>query len=224
MRSTDAMTNRATRKIVIAVLAAGAVLVIAAAGYRYTSRPAAPEEAPDWLEIERVRSGDTVILKHGDKLVYRGIQAPAEGEPLFDEARLRNEALVMNQRVRGRFEDSAERDKKSRLLAYAFVEKKLINAELVREGLAHARITTDTVRFKKEIVAAAAEARKARRGLWAQPAPAAEPEYWADPKYALFHRNTCAEKSKAKPERVQTVASRAAALDRGWAPCRDCKP
>ncbi|MBI5865825.1 MAG: thermonuclease family protein [Planctomycetes bacterium] len=216
--------TKSRSRIIPIAIATVALLSLGAAGYLYTHHKSAPEEAPNWLEIKQVRSGDTLILKHGEKLMYRGIQAPAEGEPLFDEARRRNEAFVVDKQVRARFEQDAERDKKDRLLAYAFVDKQLVNAELVREGLAYARITTDTTRYNQEILAPSAAAQKAKRGVWSLPAPAAESEYWADPKYGLFHGAACAQRGKAKPERIQTVRTRLDAFAHGWAPCGECKP
>lgn len=218
-----ATKNPGTRNGIL-LAAAAAVVVLCVSVYLFVSHEPAVEEAPDWLEIERVRTGNTVILKHGEKLVYRGAQAPTEGQSLFDEARKRNEALLKDQKVRVRYEHDSERDKKDRLLGYVFVNKKLINAELIREGLAYARITSDMTRFNKELLAAASEARNARRGIWAQPAPTIDSEYWADPKHGLFHRVSCAEKSKAKAERIQTTKSRDDSFARGWAPCEDCNP
>lgn len=205
----------------------GGVLLIAVVGiisYMLASHKATPEEAPDWLDIEQVRTGNTLILKHDEKLLYRGVMAASEGQPFFDEARKRNEELLKNQKVRVRYERDSERDKKERLLGYVFVGRKLVNAELIREGLAYARITSDMTRYNKELLDASVEARKARRGIWSQAAPPAESEYWGDPKYGLFHRPSCAEKAKAKADRIQTVKSRTDAIDRGWAPCADCTP
>lgn len=224
MRKLEKSNPLLSGRVWMLVAGGAALLALTLGGYFLARKPKPPEEVPAWLDIKHVRSGDTVVLGDGEKAIYRGIRAPIEGEPLFEEARKRNEELVGGKEVRARFERDDERDKKQRLQAYAFVDTKLINAELVREGLAYARLTADTARFNQEILAASTTARKSGRGLWALPAPSPETDYWADPKYALFHRASCAEKAKAKAERIQAIKTRGDAFDRGWAPCPDCKP
>lgn len=208
------------------LLAGGATLAIAltAVGVWRMTRSVEPAETPHWVELQRARSGDALIVRPDDKLLLLGVRAPAEGEPLFDESRSRCEELLRGAKIRLRFERDAERDKKQRLTGYAFVDGRLINAELVREGLAWARITTEAQRYAKEILAAQADARRARRGVWALPTPSAETEYWADAKYGNFHRPACAERSKARAERIHTFTSRGACFDRGLSPCPECRP
>ncbi len=215
---------RSKTTVVLVIL--GAILLVAGAVTIYARRKPASAvgKTSGWVEVERVRSGDTVIVRHSGKLMYQGVDAPAQGDPLFEEARALNEARVNGKKVRVRYETGAEHDKKGRLLAYVFVDEQLVNAELVRAGLAYARIGETVQRFSSDLLGAQAEARQTRRGLWALPEPRGESEYWADPKYGLFHRPSCPEKAKVKPERVVPLDSRASAFDHGWAPCSKCRP
>lgn len=210
------------------ILVSGGALLIAAAalgvGIIFHKHQRTPEEeAPAWADAKRIRSGDTVAADNDNKLVYAGIRAPIEGEPLFEESRARNAELVEGRKLRLRF-DAGERDKKDRLVAYAWVDGTFVNRLLVSEGLAYARLSTTTQRFANDLLSAQAEARRARRGLWKLAAPAADTEYWADPKYGTFHRSACEERKKAKPERIAIIKSRSEALDHGLAPCPKCLP
>ncbi len=222
-----AQTLRSNRRLAIgtaAVLTIALAATVVALLPRSNARsvPASPE-AVRGGEVEHVRSGHKIILDDGEEVLYAGIRAPYEDEPLFDEAKARNTELVGGKTVRLRYDESAK-DKKERFVAYVFADGALVNEQLVREGLAYAHLTTDHRRFEKELLAAQAEARKHRQGLWNLPAPAKETQYPADPKYGNFHRPTCAEVPKIKPERLQVFAARNKALDAGFAPCHHCRP
>lgn len=185
-----------------------------------------PASAPERIVRSRVKevySGHSVKLKPDHRAMYAGIRAPYEDEPLFEESRRRNAELVQGKKVRLRF-DKVDRDKKGRLYPYVFVDGDFINERLVREGLAYARVTSDTQRFAAELLAAQAEARRAKRGLWKHQTKDKEKRYPADPKYGNFHRPSCEEAPKIKPPRRVLFKSRRAALDAGFAPCRHCQP
>lgn len=217
------------RKTLIVVAAGG--VVAAAAGAYAISRVVGKTETPApvaerrWVKVEHVRSGDRIKIKPDDTVVYAGIRAPLEGETLYEKAKQRNEKLVTGKRVRLRF-DEQERDKKGRLLAYAFVDKtRFVNWQLVREGLAYVRLTNTTRRFSADLLAAQAYARRNKKGLWKHPAPAPAAERClADPKYGNFHRPSCGEIPKIDPQRIETLATRSTAFDRGFAPCNQCRP
>jgi micrococcal nuclease len=202
-------------------------LVIAGVGFGakwlLSSSPPAPAEERRWVEVKQVRSGDTVTVDPDDKLLYVGIRAPLLDEPLFEASKERNRELVEGQRLRLRF-DEQERDKKGRLLGYAFVDGVFVNETLVREGLAFVRLTPGAQRFAQQLLAAQAEARKATRGIWRTPMKFTAGRFVADPKYGNFHTDTCEELNKKDPQRLIEFASLDAAFDAGFAPCPKCKP
>jgi len=214
-----------TAKKAAAVVGGVAILAGAALGLRAAfSKPApAPADERQWVEVEHVRSGDTITVKPEDKVTYAGIRAPLKDEPLFEEATRRNGELVEGKKLRLRFEED-ERDKKQRLLAYAFVDGKLVNEILVREGLAFVRLTPTTQRFAKQLLAAQGKARRAQRGLWSKPWTAAAAELLGDPKYGNLHTPACEEIPKIDPARLVRFDKLDDALDRGFAPCRKCTP
>jgi endonuclease YncB( thermonuclease family) len=183
-------------------------------------------ERMDHVKVKSVLSGQVVKIKHGDRLTYAGIRAPYEQEPLFAEARRRNAELVEGKELRLRFDqqDRRESKRKEYLVAYAFVDGEFVNERLVREGLAYVRMTPDSRQYAERLLAAQSEARRKRVGLWNELPSAPEASYPADPKYGLFHRPTCEEVPKIKPERLARFTLREDAFDAGIAPCPKCQP
>lgn len=206
----------------------GATVLILVAGAAVFHRSASPQPATTAKElrsgqVEHVRSGSKVILDEGEEVVYAGIRAPFDLEPLSAESLARNIELVGGKTVRLRFDD-AFKDKKDRYTAYVFADGVMVNERLVREGLAFVQLTREHRRFANELLAAQADARKNRRGIWKLDTPPKETQYPADPKYGNFHRPSCEETPKIKPERLTTYERRNRALDAGFAPCPKCRP
>lgn len=175
------------------------------------------------IEVKRAASGHSITLKTDERLNYAGIRTPYKHEPFHDEARQRNSELVDGKKVRVRY-DTPYRDRKGRLLGYVSVGGTLVNETLVREGLAYVRLTTETRRFADRLLAAQADARKHRRGIWRNMSRSSEASYPADPKYGNFHRPSCAEVAKINPERLVTFSGKRKAFDKGFAPCAKCSP
>jgi len=178
---------------------------------------------PTRVKIKSVLSGDKVKLKHHGRLIYAGIRAPFDGEPLFEQARRRNAELVLNKEIRLRY-DHAARDRNGRLIAYPFHDDAFISDILVREGLAYVRLTTATRLFADRLLDAQREAREGHRGVWQHISESTEESYAADPKYGNFHRPSCGEVRKIKAQRLVRFESKDAALDAGYAPCNKCRP
>jgi len=178
---------------------------------------------PTHVKVKSVLSGDKVKVKHYGRLIYAGVRAPCEGEPLYEEAKRRNAELVFGKELRLRYGEQV-RDRDGRLQAYAFLDDALLNDIMVREGLAYVRLTTTTQRFADRLLDAQRQAREERRGLWQHVSESSDDEYAADPKYGNFHRVSCAEVPKIKPQRLVTFKSKDAAFDAGYAPCTHCLP
>lgn len=206
--------------VTVAGVSVGAALWV---GKDVPDTEAEPFEKLYAVDVKRVYSGHKVKIDPDGHLTYAGIRAPYSDEPLFDEAMRRNEELVLGKRIRVRYEEGvAEKD--GHLHGYAFVGGVFVNETLVREGLAYVRLTFETERYNERLLSAQREAQRARRGLWRRPMPKGEKQFFADPKYGNFHRPDCEETPKIKPERLTTFNTRAAALGRGFAPCRRCNP
>jgi len=129
---------------------------------------------PLW-RVETVHDGDTVTCLDAaggpQKIRLRGIDAPEFGQPHGREAREALAAKLAGGAVRV---EGAARDRHGRLLGTLWIGDRDVNRELVAEG--HAWVF-DGFAPDPAFVAAEAEARKARRGLWALPHPVA-PHDW----------------------------------------------
>ena len=117
--------------------------------------------------VQRVIDGDTVVLADGERVRYIGMDTPEREEPFFDEATEYNRGLVEGKRV-GLIKDESEADRFGRLLRYVLAGDILVNAELVREGLAEAKRYEPDVKFADCFDALMQEARDGQRGMWAR--------------------------------------------------------
>ncbi len=121
--------------------------------------------AADRATVIQVHDGDTCRLHDGRDVRLLGIDAPEKGDPLSEEATMALNKLVANREVRLETGRPAQ-DQNGRQLAYVFVEKTLVNEELVRLGWAHVRRPV-AAKYRDRFSAAQEEARKAGRGIWA---------------------------------------------------------
>ena len=129
-------------------------------------------------EVFDVIDGDSLVvvlhLGEGQREEVRliGIDAPEAGEPFADEARTALAAFTRDPEVR--LEIGAEmRDQYGRLLAYVFAGADpaspdvLINAELLRRGLATVYTVPPNVEYLDRLQQAQDEAKAAGAGMWA---------------------------------------------------------
>jgi micrococcal nuclease len=125
--------------------------------------------------VVKVVDGDTIhvrVADRGEKVRYIGVNAPeihhpTKGrEPGGAEAAEANRRLVASRRVRLET-DVQTRDRHGRLLAYVWVGRIMVNAELVRQGYAQATTVPPNVRHQELFAKLQREARAAGRGLWA---------------------------------------------------------
>ena len=126
--------------------------------------------------VSRVIDGDTVELSDGRHVRYIGMDTPEvrrkiagewvkNPEPYAEAATQRNRELVEGKRVRLEL-DVQTLDRHGRLLAYVYVDEKMVNAELVREGFAQPLTIPPDVAHADLFRKLAQEARQYGRGLW----------------------------------------------------------
>lgn len=127
--------------------------------------------------VRRVVDGDTIELMNGNKVRYVGIDTPEtmkrQGRDwVFDpedyavSAKEHNRMLVAGGKVRLEF-DAERIDKYGRYLAYVYSDDgKMINKELVEEGLAMVYTFQPNVKHMDILIKAQEEARRNKRGLW----------------------------------------------------------
>lgn len=126
--------------------------------------------APDTATVTRVIDGDTIEIDTGQHVRYIGIDTPEvypEEEAHGMEAWQANRQLVEGKKVRLEA-DVSETDKYGRLLRYIYTDDILVNAELVRLGLAEAKAYPPDIKYQELLEQLESEAREAGRGIWAK--------------------------------------------------------
>jgi len=137
--------------------------------------------AADSVQVRRVIDGDTVELSDGRMVRYIGIDTPesrrrvggrwvAAAEPYSREATDANRRLVQGKAVRLE-RDVQPEDRYGRTLAYVYVAAEgggdiMVNAELLRQGVAQLLTIPPNVRHVEMFRKVADEARRDGRGLW----------------------------------------------------------
>jgi len=118
---------------------------------------------------ERVVDGDTVDVRIGgrvERVRLIGVDAPELGQGEWGErAREALRRWVEGRAVRLE-RDVAERDRYGRVLAYVWADGRLVNEELLREGVAMLYTVPPNVRHVERLRRAQEEARAAGRGVW----------------------------------------------------------
>ena len=160
-----------------------AIIVVAVVSLRWllgeSDAPTIPERVDEGrYAVERVVDGDTLIIADPRRRVrLQGIDTPEtvkEGSPVEQwgpEASAYTEQFVRDAGGQVRLEFGPERlDRFGRMLAFVWHEERLLNEELVRAGLAHAKLGYDyRESLKRRLRLAQREAQRQRRGVWSQP-------------------------------------------------------
>jgi micrococcal nuclease len=123
---------------------------------------------PDTARVTRVIDGDTITIEGGFRVRYIGIDTPEvypQVEAFGIEAWQANRQLVEDKEVRLE-RDVSDTDRYDRLLRYVYVDDVLVNAELVRLGLARAKAYPPDTKYQELLEEMETEARKAGRGMW----------------------------------------------------------
>jgi len=189
-----------------------------------------PEGPPQYGVVQEIIDGDTIILTDGRTVRYLGIDTPEMGQNhqppdfLAEEAKKFNAQLVQNQRLRLEY-DVERYDQYGRLLAYLFLpDNRMVNAELIRQGLAQVYLIPPNLRYQDLLVACQRQAMEARKGIWQRPLKADEPYYVGNSRSFRFHRPHCpAAKRMSRQNRI-IFAHPQEAYFQGYGPCKMCRP
>ncbi len=125
---------------------------------------------PDTARVIQVIDGDTVTIEGGYRVRYIGIDTPEtypQLEAFGAEAWQANRRLVEGKEVRLE-RDVSETDRYGRLLRYVYVGNILVNAELVRQGLAVAKAYPPDTKYQVLLAEMERQARLAGKGMWAK--------------------------------------------------------
>jgi micrococcal nuclease len=190
-------------------------------------KPAAP---PTEAQVERVIDGDSLVLAGGARVRVLGIDAPEmerDGQPadfLAHKAKAVLSDLTLTRQVALEY-DRLRYDHYGRLLAYLFLpDHALVNADLVRQGLARVYFIAPNMRYWEVLLAAQQEAIEAQRGIWQKLLKQDEPCYLGNKTTFRLHRPKCPLAARmAKANQMRFTSLKDAYL-RGYSPCRSCKP
>ncbi len=123
-------------------------------------------------QVDRVVDGDTLLLRTGQRVRLLGVNSPetvkpdSPVEPWGPEASQFTKRFVAAGQVRLTF-DRERLDDYGRYLAYVWVDQRLLNEELIRQGLGRATLRHPySEAMKRRFRRAQDEARQAGRGLW----------------------------------------------------------
>jgi micrococcal nuclease len=124
----------------------------------------------DEIQVIEVVDGDTIIIEGGSRVRYIGVDTPEiypDIETYGIDAWQANRGLVEGKKIHlGK--DVSDTDKYGRLLRYVYVGNILINAELVRLGLAKAKAYPPDIKYQKHLSRMEIGAKENRRGIWIQ--------------------------------------------------------
>lgn len=119
-------------------------------------------------KVVEITDGDTFTLqvdKTKQRIALAGVDCPEDGQPFSNEAKQALSGKILGKTVETVWR---ERDRYGRILGVVRLGGECVNTQLVREGWAwHYRAYSDS----KSLTRAESEARKAKRGLWAQRNP-----------------------------------------------------
>jgi endonuclease YncB( thermonuclease family) len=116
------------------------------------------------FRVKRVVDGDTIVLADGRHIRYLGINTPEHGELFWKEAKDYNALEVRGKSVTLEFGEVRE-DKYGRTLAYVFVGGEMVNAQLLKAGLAHLFIL-EPIAYYDSFLRFQEEARAQGLGIW----------------------------------------------------------
>ncbi len=137
-------------------------------------KPLEPIPTTTEVRVLRVIDGDTIEVGINGvtyKVRYIGIDAPeldderAEFCDLAQKATRLNRQLVEDETIRLE-KDVSETDEYGRLLRYLYIDDIFVNAELVRQGLAYAKIYEPDTKYQDALDKAEVEAKQDEIGIW----------------------------------------------------------
>jgi len=181
--------------------------------------------------VRAVYDGDTILLDTGEKVRYLGMDAPemnhGTGEPpefMAPEAHEMNQALVRGKRVRLELDEEVE-DRYERRLAYVYLESgEMVNALLVRKGLAFVLFKRPNVKHFSHLLQQQRRAMQEKCGLWSREVSHPEKFYTGNTGSYIFHRPQCVREREISRGHRTRFESRRSAFWEGFHPCRVCKP
>jgi micrococcal nuclease len=174
--------------------------------------------------IKAVIDGDTIELSNGERVRYIGIDTPEKDQVFYREATAENQELLKKGKLKLEY-DKDRKDNWGRTLAYVWIDTVMVNAELIKMGLASVYMISPNFKYKDELTACQKQARINKLGIWRIPV-SLEKYYVASKRSSglVFHRPGCQWAGKISRDNLIRFETKDQALDLGYSPCRTCKP
>jgi len=128
-----------------------------------------PSKGP--FRVVDVLDGDTLVLDSGETVRLIGVDAPETHHPEIPVQRFGEEATDFVRRMAEGFDCTLEceannlRDGYGRLLAYVYIDDRMVNAEIIRRGYGYA-YTRFPFSYQEQFLRLEREARDKQYGLW----------------------------------------------------------
>lgn len=142
-----------------------------------TACPNIPELSDGATKLAtKIIDGDTFLIEGGYSVRILGIDADERDKPCYDAAKSRLEELILSKEVKLE-KVKEDLDQYCRYLRYIFLADKNISLELVKEGLAVARLSPEDTKYREDIVVAEKNAKDNKIGCkWSSVAGVSEGE------------------------------------------------
>ena len=127
----------------------------------------ASDETVEEFSVCSVIDGDTIELCNGERVRYLGIDAPESHMPYHAEAMTYNQNLVLGKKVRLEY-DVQKRDAFGRLMAYVWLEDRMVNREILLAGFAILYTLPPNVKYADVFFEDMKTAQSAFVGIWAE--------------------------------------------------------
>ena len=173
--------------------------------------------------VAEIIDGDTFKSADGHAFRLIGVDTPEENMPFFEEAADFARFLMAGKQITLEF-DMDDLDKYGRSLVYAYDDSVLVNEEIIKNGLGIVYLFEPNLRHAAEFINGQKTARESRLGIWSLREPPAE-DYYVHIKGSFrFHRPLCVALGKSNPDNREIYYSEDELFDKGYSPCRNCRP
>lgn len=175
------------------------------------------------IYVTRIIDGDTFELSDGRTIRLIGVDTPETGMPFYDDAVAFAESILFGRPIVLEF-DREERDKYGRYLAYVHFDSLFFNRMLIDRGLATVYLFESNIERAPTLIESQKRARASDLGIWSLSDPTPEDYYINIRGSYRFHRPLCTAIKNSNPQNRENYRSREDLLDKGFSPCRNCRP
>lgn len=184
-------------------------------------------------KVKEVMSGDTMILDSGEIVKLMGIAIPTD----FPEAKkeffkkgakeLCEQLIKDNSRSIKLEYNEKKRDEYNNILAYVYIDKMFLNAELIRRGFFVLSVDFSDERYLETFRSMEAEAKEQKRGIWADLDERMEKYTGAvvgNKKSRKYHKYDCKYVLLLSDSNKKKFKNQDEAVSAGYSPCNHCRP